>query len=91
MLLLCCTQVRISNTDIAANTASDFGGGIFANGSNIIVITSSLFYGNTATYGGGLRVDGASSLEVASSSFEFNLAGSNGGGLNVYDDVVVSL
>ena len=68
--------LTLTNSTISGNTASDWGGGIFAFGG--LSITNSVVTGNEAYYGGGIF---GGSFTLVTSTVSGNRAAVNGGGI----------
>ncbi|PTY02558.1 hypothetical protein DB346_08400 [Verrucomicrobia bacterium LW23] len=92
--------VRI-NSSLFIDNESEFGGAIYASGSNTkVYVINSTLTGNKATgsansAGGGIRSSGLHTLWVSSSTIVFNEADTNGGGIahggstaRVYNSVI---
>ena len=78
--------MTITDSTISENTASESGGGIL-NHLGAVIVSSSMFLGNSAHFGGGIINDGKISpatLTVLDSTFAGNSATDAGGGL--YND-----
>jgi len=70
--------IYLSNSDISSNSATQFGGGLYAESG--LSITSVTFDGNSAgTYGGGISVNSADSMAISGCTMTNNSAGSEGG------------
>ena len=80
-------EIHLDNSDLAANTASNFGGGIYSS-NGVVTLTNSVFVGEispccqTAVNGGGIYASGGQiSLLGPATSVVNNTATGNGGGI----------
>jgi predicted outer membrane repeat protein len=87
--------LTVANTEIISNTTGGAGGGLDANGA--VVITGTLFSGNSASsgiasgIGGGASIFGSVSVQVTNSQFKNNNADDYGGGMYVSTAVTITL
>jgi hypothetical protein len=89
--------VRLNNTDVVANIASNFGGGIYASNSSV-TLSNSVFVGETApccqsaAAGGGIYASGGQvSLEGAATSVLNNTASGDGGGIYLINNASLNV
>lgn len=83
--------LTVANTEIISNTTGGAGGGLAAYGA--VVITGTLFSGNSASSGsgGGASIFGSIPVQVTNSHFENNGSSSSGGGMFVSTAVTMTL
>lgn len=76
------STVTLNNTDVLANTASDFGGGARMFGTSTLdILNGSSFANNEALAGpgGAIAATGAPDINVSNSTFQYNTASNDGG------------
>ena len=75
----------INKTTITNNSATSYGGGIFAYNGVTLKAENTKFLGNTANTAGGILLWSNSSADLDNSEVSGNKATGNGGGVYVYD------
>eukprot|EP00877_Chromochloris_zofingiensis_P009571 jgi/Chrzof1/4868/Cz15g02080.t1 len=82
--------LEIKDSDIAGNSASSNGGGLYAAGSAVVTMRNSSVHDNSANHGGGLYGDGdATILLLQNVAITLNTASISGGGVFItgYDPI----
>ncbi len=84
-------QLSVAGATISGNTASGYGGAIYAHGTGTEVsMTSGLLQSNNANYGGGVYVADGSHFSFGGGTIELNTATTHGGGISTDVDNGVS-